>query len=98
MLCARKKRKVFIVPSSCSGKVRHACKWESSQNVRVEVTKIGGYQTVDKTKQRERVLAFLKQKEGVALGGEQIKTLPKTSGGLEFDENGKWIGRRRQKL
>jgi hypothetical protein len=42
----------------------------------VEVTKMGGYQTVDKTEQRERILDFLKQKEGVCLGGEQKNYYP----------------------
>jgi len=61
----------------------------------VEVTKMGGYQTVDKTEQRERILGFLKQKGEVCLGGEQRKLLPKIRGGLQFDENGKWINRKR---
>ena len=56
---------------------------------------MGGYQTVDKTEQRERILGFLKQKGEVCLGGEQRKLLPKIRGGLQFDENGKWINRKR---
>ena len=68
---------------------------EVAGNARAGVIKIGSYQTVDKTKQRERVLAFLKQNGEVCLGGEQRKPLPKIRGGLQFDENGKWISRKR---
>jgi hypothetical protein len=61
----------------------------------VEVTKLGGYQTVDKTEQRQRILGFLEQKGEVCLGGEKRKLLPKIKGGLQFNENGKWISRKK---
>lgn len=53
--------------------------------------KLGDYQPVDKTKEREKLREFLEKKDFSDIGVNQNKPKSK-SRGLKFDKNGKWIG------
>ena len=53
---------------------------------------MGDYQTVDKTKEREKIRDFLEKKEFVDIGVTERKAKPNLNvKGLEFDKNGKRI-------
>ena len=55
------------------------------------VIKVGGYNAVDKSKERAKIASFLKQDESVCLES-RTKPLKKGNGPpIKFDENGKWV-------
>ena len=51
--------------------------------------KLGGYQAVDKSRERKRINAFLKGKDFIDLSSSRKVNITKISkGGLKFDKNG----------
>ena len=56
-----------------------------------EVSKLGGYQTVDKSAERAKIKNFLEQNQSVTLSNIREKPLPSGRQNLRFDKNGKRV-------
>ena len=52
---------------------------------------MGGYQAVDKSKERAKIRSFLEQNNSVTLSNIREKPLPSGRQNLTFDKTGKWV-------
>jgi len=62
--------------------------------ISVKVKKLGSYETVDKSKEREKINAFLEKKDFVDFGVSKKKLKNSARSNLKFDKDGKFVRRK----